>query len=182
MSFTQSLTPLARRASAVHSLPSLLTRQKTRESGRGGFGREAERGDWIGPLATGPLVSRNGGNQGNRHSLSKYVCIIRRGRWGGAGDIRGSVRAVPGEPNTVMTRCSIWRRKLAVSDFNSQHRDLIIRKMGAGKQARMAGDAVVEFEDQRPISERLGWSSGRRPSGQRYLRSEGEMGRSLMQA
>ena len=36
--------------------------------------------------------------------------------------------------------------------------------------------------DQRPSSERPGWSSGRRPSGQWYLRSASAIGRSLIEA
>jgi hypothetical protein len=54
-----------------------------------------------------------------------------------------------------------------------------------GNRARkIAGswEGCVLGASQRPRSDRPGWSSGRRPSGQRYSRSLSRIGRSLMHA
>src|ERR1700719_2785151 len=73
---------------------------------------------------------------------------------------------------------------LCISFLLNDHRvTAVIRTRLVSLDARkLAEESASLPATQRPRSLSPGWSSGRRPSGQKYLRSDSLMGRSLMDA
>src|ERR1700676_1606892 len=88
-----------------------------------------------------------------------------------------------GDFHCLVCGCHLYVPSSLIFKLNRNHITAVIRTRLVSLDARkLAEESASLLATQRPRSLSPGWSSGRRPSGQKYLRSDSLMGRSLMDA